>query len=351
MAIAFLVAVVAVVSAVAFFFQWQSAASVVKALREDADASRRQADAASADLRKAQEELRARGAQLQETREKLVESRRRAQEGKAGKAQSRGAREAELEEDLQHARKLTEEAHASEAAARRELQAARAEASHARDELEKALARMRELAERPALLPAAAPEIQRAEEADGLQQQLEAAKTELDRQVRQAERAAHDSKRREQDLRDEIRKHKGRAETNNRVYLVTKGELEVTRERLAQAERKLWQAGIPLAAPQTKERPRAKGPAAAPRSPSQGAEERTASDSSAPGEDRPAGERPAGIEAEDSAPSVAHLEPQADASPEAGQPIGEGETDTAPPGVAPIRRRVAENGVHKPPQG
>lgn len=350
MAVAFVVAVVALVLAVAFFFQWQSAASVVKALREDADSSRREADAARAEVRKAQEELRARGAQLQETREKLTESRKRAQEGKAGKAQSRGAREAELEEDLQHARKLNEEAHASETAARRDLQAARAEASQARTELEKALARVRELAERPAPTPVAVPEAPRSEEADGLRQQLEAAKTELERQVRQAERAAHDSKRREQDLRDEIRKHKGRAETNNRVYLVTKGELEVTRERLAQAERKLWQAGIPLAAPQPKERPRAKGPAAAPLQ-SQGAEERTASDSPAPGEDRAAGERAAGVEAEDSARHVAHLEPQADASPDAGEPISEGETDSAPPGVAPIRRRVAENGVHKPPQG
>lgn len=350
MAVGFVVAVVALVLAGAFFFQWQSAASVVKALREDADASRREADAARGDLRKAQEELRARGAQLQETREKLTESRKRAQEGKAGKAQSRGAREAELEEDLQHARKLNEEAHAAEAAARRDLQAARAEASQARTELEKALERMRELAERPAPAPAAAPEVPRPEESDGLRQQLEAAKSELDRQVRQAERAAHDSKRREQDLRDEIRKHKGRAETNNRVYLVTKGELEVTRERLAQAERKLWQAGIPLAAPQPKERPRAKGPAAASRSQSQGGEERTVSDSPASGDDRGTGEG-AGVEAADSAPPMAHLEPQADAHPDTGEPISEGETDSAPPGVAPLRRRVAENGVHKPPQG
>src|SRR5260370_19743226 len=60
-----------------------------------------------------------------------------------------------------------------------------------------------------------------------------------------------------------MKKHKGRAETNNRVYLVTKGELEVTKERLAQAEHKLWQAGTPLAPPVPKERPKATGPAAA----------------------------------------------------------------------------------------
>jgi hypothetical protein len=103
-----------------------------------------------------------------------------------------------------------------------------------------------------------------------LREQLEAAKSELDRQVAAAERHAREAKKREQELRDEIRKHKGRAETNNRVYLVTKGELELMKERLAQAERKLWQAGIPLAPPASKERPKATGPAAAERSQASG---------------------------------------------------------------------------------
>src|SRR5207248_10622139 len=96
-------------------------------------------------------------------------------------------------------------------------------------------------------------------------EQLEAAKSELDRQVSAAEKHAREAKRREQELREEIRKHKGRAETNNRVYLVTKGELELVKERLSQAERKLWQAGIPMAPPAHKDRPRATGPAAAAR--------------------------------------------------------------------------------------
>src|SRR5207302_9317364 len=104
-----------------------------------------------------------------------------------------------------------------------------------------------------------------------LHEQLEAAKSELDRQVIAAEKHAREAKKREQELRDEVRKHKGRAETNNRVYLVTKGELELVKERLAQAERKLWQSGIPLAPPPAKERPRATGPAAAERARDEGA--------------------------------------------------------------------------------
>src|SRR5437764_954177 len=98
-----------------------------------------------------------------------------------------------------------------------------------------------------------------------LREQLEAAKSELERQVTAAEKHTREAKKREQELREEIRKHKGRAETNNRVYLVTKGELELVKERLAQAERKLWQSGIPLAPPPAEERQRATGPAAAAR--------------------------------------------------------------------------------------
>src|SRR5438067_837508 len=70
---------------------------------------------------------------------------------------------------------------------------------------------------------------------------------------------------RERALREELKKARGRAETNNRVYLVTKGELEIVRERLAQAEKALWKAGLPVPAPTPKERPRATGPAAADR--------------------------------------------------------------------------------------
>ena len=70
----FLIAVVALVLAVVFWFQGQSAASVVKALRDEADAARKEAETARGELRKATEELKARSAQLTETRDKLTES-------------------------------------------------------------------------------------------------------------------------------------------------------------------------------------------------------------------------------------------------------------------------------------
>jgi chromosome segregation ATPase len=152
---------------------------------------------------------------------------------------------------------------------------------------------------------------------DALRQQLEAAKSELERQVTAADKLAREAKRREQELREELKKFKGRAETNNRVYLVTKGELELVKERLAQAERKLWQAGTPLAPPAQKDRPRATGAAAADRLQENG---------------QPVEE------------SAIEPAPQPGA---AGEPIAAGEVmatapqthEAAPGGVEPIRRR------------
>ena len=312
--LAFLVAVVAVVLAVVFFTQGQSAASAVKALREEADAARKEAEAVRVELRRTQEEARTRSAQLAETREKLAETRRKAQEGRSGKALPRGAREAELEEDLAHARKLNEEAHAAEAQARRELERARAAESQLRAELDKTQARIHELAHAPVAAPAATGELQ------PLREQLEAAKSELERQVSAAEKHAREAKKHEQELRDEIKKQKGRAETNNRVYLVTKGELELVKERLAQAERKLWQAGIPLAPPPAKERPRATGPAAAERARDEGA-----------------------------AHDTSEVSPMEGASSEAGEPISAVEAEGVPASEVPPIRRRTENGMEKKP--
>src|SRR5204863_8082123 len=187
-----------------------------------------------------------------------------------------------------------------------------------------AQARIRELAERP---PPAAPVATPAPELQVLREQLEAAKSELERQVGAADRHARESKRREQELREEIRKHKGRAETNNRVYLVTKGELELVKERLAQAERKLWQSGIPLPPPAQKERPKATGPASA---------------------DRARDE--AGAQAAQTSLPLEGASPEAI---EAGEPIGgeeaEGVATPASGTPVPAMHRRTENGIEKKP--
>ncbi|HEY2028532.1 MAG TPA: hypothetical protein VGH20_04910 [Myxococcales bacterium] len=357
--IAFLIAIVAAVLAVVFWFQYQSASGAVTGLKAAHDEARKESELARVEQRKAEAELKARTAQLQETREKLNEVRKKTQEGKPKIQQPRGVREAELEEDLAHARKLTEEAHASEAAARRDLSTARSTEAQIRGELSAAQDRLRALSQQPApAAPVAESPIQQqlADELAQQRKQLEAARSELERQVQQAERNSREAKRRETELRDEVRKMRGRAETNNRVYLVTKGELEVTKERLAQAERKLWQAGIPLAPVPSKERPKAKGPAAVDRPRDEGSTQ-------------PAEGASEGASSEISAASSASPAPQGDGehtngAPEAllagaGEPIAAPESVAAPEaavppsltpssGSAPIRRRPTEGVADKP---
>jgi hypothetical protein len=96
----------------------------------------------------------------------------------------------------------------------------------------------------------------------------------MEKALKDTEAALRDQRERERVAREEVKKARGRAETNNRVFLVTKGELEVTRERLALAEKALWKAGLPVPPPAQKERPKATGPAAADRAAAEGAEHR-----------------------------------------------------------------------------
>ena len=247
--IAFVAAVISLIFAVVFYLQGRSAAEAVAALKAEADSARQAADQARAQARDAQAETKARSAQIVELREKLNELRKRSQEKIQPK---RGAREAELEEDLLHARRLVEEAHAAEQQARKDAAAANTEVASVPAELERAQARAQKPVEQARPEPVDNGKLREIDERrQELQKALEASEAAL-RQQRERERAA----------REELKKARGRAETNNRVYLVTKGELEIVRERLAQAEKALWKAGLPVPAPAAKERPRATGPAA-----------------------------------------------------------------------------------------
>src|SRR5438270_465775 len=104
-----------------------------------------------------------------------------------------------------------------------------------------------------------------AEAVAGLKGEADERRRHLEKALKDTEAALRDQRERERVAREELKKARGRAETNNRVFLVTKGELEVTRERLALAEKALWKAGLPVPPPAQKERPRATGPAAADR--------------------------------------------------------------------------------------
>ncbi|HWE24711.1 MAG TPA: hypothetical protein VG496_12310 [Myxococcales bacterium] len=248
--IAFVVAVISIVLAVVFHLQGRSAAEAVAALKTETDSARKAADEARAQLREAQADVKARSAQIVELREKVNDLRKRSQE----KVQPRrGAREAELEEDLTHARRLVEEAHAAEQQARKDAATATAEAAALRTELE----RVKAAAQKPS------PETRPEPVDDTKLRESEERRQAVEKALKESETALRQTREKERAAREELKKARGRAETNNRVYLVTKGELEIVRERLAQAEKALWKAGLPVPAPPRRERPRATGPAAA----------------------------------------------------------------------------------------
>src|SRR6267378_2357375 len=251
--VAFVVAVVSLILAVVFWLQGRSASEAVAGLKAEADSARKEADEARAQAREAQADAKARSAQVLEAREKLNELRKRGQEKGQPK---RGVREVELEEDLAHARRLAEEAHAAEQHARKDAAAALSEIASLRAELDRAQARAREVA----LPPPAQPPVE-----DARLRESEDRRRQLEKALKETEAALRDQREKERAAREELKKARGRAETNNRVFLVTKGELEVTRERLALAEKTLWKAGLPVPAAAQKERPRATGPAAADR--------------------------------------------------------------------------------------
>ena len=263
----FIVVLAAVVAAAVFAFQARSAAAALQGLQDAAEASKKEAEAARAKAKELDAELKTRGLQLAETRERLTESRKKSQEGRTGsqKGQSRGAREAELEEDLLHSRGLTEQAHAAEIFARKEAQAAKAEAAVAEGKVSRLEEKVRELSAQArevpkegtavTVIPAAVPQ------EDPRVKELETARRELLAKVATLEEQGRLDHKRLVESREEMKRSRGRAETNNRVYLVTKSELELIKERLANAERRLWQSGIPLTPVEQKPRPKGSGPA------------------------------------------------------------------------------------------
>ena len=328
--ILFVVALVAAVLAVVFFAQARSAGSAVLALRDELDKLRKDGEGERTALKESLAELKTRGQQLVEAREKLSDARKKS-EPKQARTQSRGAREAELEEDLTHARSLTEQAHAAETAARKTAAAAKAAEDAAKAELARAQEKVRELSGRPAgAAPVAvagpgadAGLIEAARKSDDRRRAAEAKATLLEAQT-------NSLREREVKARDEARKAKGRAETNNKVFLVTKSDLDMTKERLAAAERMLWQAGLSLPAVPAKERPKATGKASAERPREEKAPEAPAAAA------EPAAAAPAAGEPSAATAPVAEGAAAAQASDSMVTPAG---------GVAPLRRRPGQAGA------
>lgn len=294
----FIVVVVAVVLAIVFFVQARSTGAALLQLRKEQDDLEKAGEGNRTKVKELEAELKAKGQHLVEAREKLADARKKS-EPKRQTQQSRGAREAELEEDLKNARELVLQAHAAETKARKEAAQAKAELAAAQLRVEK-LAKQAGLAQPVAPASAQAPRVVSdavlAEKLVRSEGELKRAAAEVI-ELRAALQAAKDK---ELGLKDELRKSKGRVETNNRVYLVTKGEVELQKERLGQAERLLWKAGIVLPKPEAKERPKATGPLAADRPRVEKAEEKAEvqaeqqSEQSVPVEPAPASTEAAG---------------------------------------------------------
>jgi predicted nucleic acid-binding Zn-ribbon protein len=267
----FVVALLAVVVAIVFYVQARSNGAALLQLRKEQDDLKKAGEGDRTKVKELEGELKTKGQHLVEAREKLADARKKGSEPKSQKQQSRGTREAELEEDLKNARDLTLEAHAAETKARKDAFQAKTEAAAARAELGAAQAKVRELAEKAGLVKSTAPASPAAPYVVSdavLTEKLGRSEAELKKaaaevvDLRTALQAAKDK---ELGLKDELRRAKGRVETHNRVYLVTKGETELLKERIAQAERLLWKAGIVVPKPEPKERPKATGPLAADR--------------------------------------------------------------------------------------
>jgi peptidoglycan hydrolase CwlO-like protein len=323
--ILFLAAVIAAVAAVVFFAQSRSSGAALLTLKEEQAADRKATEGERTALKDAQAELKQRSQQLVELREKLSDQKKRVDQ-KQQKSQPRAVREAELEEDLGHARELAEEAHKSEQDARKQAIAARAALAQKESELTKAQEKVRELSSRPAASAApAAPQASSDAQPNPALVSAQSDARRSEEKFREAMARLTDleaqlgaSRDREGRTRDEGRKAKGRAETNNRAFLIAKGELELMKERLAQAERRLWQAGLSLPKPAAPERPKATGPASA---------------------DRIRAE-PAGATALD-AQSAASDAAAHDAAPEA-QTTAAALESSGPDAVVPVRRRPAQ---------
>ena len=305
-----------------FFAQARSAGAGVLALKAEVDAVKKAGESDRAALKEAQGEVKARAQQLVDAREKLADARKKG-EPKTAKVLSRSAREAELDEDLTNARRNTAEAYAAEAAARKEAAVAKGAEAAAKAELARVQEKLREA-------PGAAAPLAAATAAGADAGLIEATRRAEDQKKAAYAKAAdlevqiNSMREREVKAQTEARKARGRAETNNKVFLVTKSELEMTKERLAAAERKLWQAGVALPAAAAKERPKATGPASAERP----REEKAAAEAAAPAAAAPDAAAPdaaAPADAAAVAPAAAAAAPVVETTP-----VG---------GVAPVRRR------------
>jgi len=235
--------VIAGVLGLAFVFTLLSRnrlAGEIESARAAAERARAEAAAARREAEKRAEDKKGRAEELAATRAKLADAKRRLHESQEAERRARelvGARADELrviEEQLAHLRE-------ENASLAEELRRLREEAERPRS------ARREPAAPAPAPAVVAAPVpvpvderlAQMAREVEAYKEQAQ----EAERRRANAERQANEARKQAAEAREEVKRARGRAEANNRVYLVAKGEAELWKDRYAHLEQKwneLW---------------------------------------------------------------------------------------------------------------
>lgn len=216
--------VVAAAAAAAFAWQVMSRGKALAALETALAEAKMDAEKSRAAEKARGEELGARKAEVADLKEKLKEAKKKLHEERQAEDRLRGA-EHELRAEADRAHLKLRDLLAA-------IEHKDAEITRLRGELEqnkkrrgppepKAEPPRPAKVEKPALAPVP-PDVAAIEE-----------------RAKKAEETLRSERARLRDMEEELKKHRGRAETNHRIYLVTKGELEVAKDKLATIERKV----------------------------------------------------------------------------------------------------------------
>ncbi len=226
--IAIFVALVAVLAAVGFFLSARSTRAAAKArekesggLRAEAEAARKEAGALRAEAKERREEATSLRAELRDAKKKAFDQ--------AEAAKRLGGATA-LREEIDKLSARLAEARAEAAHGAERVKALEVQLEKATKEIEKAREAARQTAPRKVEPPPAPPPAAPAVGVETLAAEHERA----DR----AEAKLAESRKRVADLEKEVKTARGRLETEKRVYVVQKGELDLAADRYTELKRR-----------------------------------------------------------------------------------------------------------------
>jgi chromosome segregation ATPase len=214
---------IAAVAAVLLFLQLANARSQANQAKADIDGGARAAERARGRDQEGTEALESKRRESDELKEKLKEVKKRRHEEKES---------ARLKQDIQHAREQIErEMEKKLQAAREEAEISKAQVKKLSEEVASLKSRKPERAQEPK------PEAARPAEPAAPLPPRQATPEEVKR-AEEAEKAAAQAKRKVEDIQEEIKRVRARAETDRRVFLVQKSEVELAKDKFRSMEAK-----------------------------------------------------------------------------------------------------------------